>query len=88
MEKVLMPFLAVLFDYNDLTLTNASPFEFRKRHWFIIIITTAIFLCLRYLYFWILIAMILFYLYKRGYITTTVNSVKRIISKSQREAAD
>ncbi len=84
----LMPFLAVLFDYTDLTLTNVSPFEFKKRHWFIIIITTAIFLCLRYLYFWILIAMILFYLYNRGYITTIVNSVKRIISRQQCEAAD
>jgi hypothetical protein len=84
----LMPFLAVLFDYNDLTLTNASPFEFKKRHWFIIIITTAIFLCLRYLYFWILIAMILFYLYKRGNLTTIGNSVKQIISRLQREAAD
>ena len=84
----LMPFLAVLFDYNDLTLTDTSSFEFKKRHWFIIIITTAIFLCLRYLYFWILIALILFYLYKCGYITAIVNSVKRIISRPQREAAD
>ena len=84
----LMPFLAVLFGYNDLTLTNANPFEFRKRHWFVIIVTFAIFLCLRYLYFWILIAMILFYLHKRGYITGTFHSVKRIISQTYKQAEE
>jgi hypothetical protein len=62
----LAPFSALLFDYSDLTYSKVESFVFQKHYLFPMIMSWAIFLCYRFVYFWILGVWTLFYLWKSG----------------------
>jgi hypothetical protein len=71
------PFAALLFDYKDLGLSQKTEFRFQKHHLFPILMTWAVFLCYRFVYFWVLGAWALFYLLVSG-------ELKRILTGSYR----
>jgi hypothetical protein len=62
----IMPFASLLFDYDDLTLTQPDEFVFEKRHLFIPLIITVVFLCYRFVYLWLIVALAWFYLIQSG----------------------
>ncbi|MBN1800121.1 MAG: DolP-mannose mannosyltransferase, partial [Candidatus Lokiarchaeota archaeon] len=67
---LLVPFISILFNYEDLTLQKirsieAKDFNFKKRFFLPLIISWIVFFCYRYVYFWILIVWVLFYIYAR-----------------------
>jgi len=63
---VLMPFAALLFDYKDMSLSGKEKYTFKKHHLLVPIFATAIFLCFRFVYLWIIVAWAWFYLIKSG----------------------
>ena len=71
---ILVPFISILFDYKDLNLSHNDPFSFRKHHLMSIVVSWAVFLCFRLVYFWILVAWILFYFKKADF---TIDSSKK-----------
>lgn len=73
----LAPFAALLFDYKDLGLSQKTEFRFQKHHLFPFLMTLAVFLCYRFVYFWILGAWVMFYLVMSG-------ELKRIVTGSYR----
>jgi hypothetical protein len=72
----LTPFISIFFDYKDMTLSPNGSFTFKKRHLFPVLMSLAIFLCYRNIYFWILFAWVLFYLWKWGTLSRTWNSIR------------
>ena len=58
----LMPFAALLFDYRDLELKEKGTYKFENHHLFVPLIASAIFLCFRYVYLWIIVGWAWFYL--------------------------
>ncbi len=73
----LAPLAALLFDYKDLELHQKTPFKIQKHHLFTIIMTWAVFLCYRFVYFWLIGAWVLFFLIVSG-------ELKRIVKGSYR----
>ena len=62
----LMPFAALLFDYRDLELKEKGTYKFENHHLFVPLIASAIFLCFRYVYLWIIVGWAWFYLTRSG----------------------
>lgn len=62
----LAPFAALLFDYKDLGFNLRIEFRFQRHHLFVILMSLAVFLCYRFVYFWLLGAWVIFYLWKSG----------------------
>ncbi|TFG07571.1 hypothetical protein EU522_00615, partial [Candidatus Thorarchaeota archaeon] len=62
----LVPFLAILFDYKNLDFHEALPYRFEKHHLLPIVLSWAVFLCFRFVYFWLLAAWGIFYFWKGG----------------------
>jgi hypothetical protein len=73
----LIPFITVLFDYRDLTLERTEPFRFQKHYLMPMVVSWAVFVCFRLVYFWILLVWALFYLYKGGQIDSFREYVRR-----------
>ncbi|TFG29207.1 hypothetical protein EU528_10025 [Candidatus Thorarchaeota archaeon] len=78
----LMPFAALLFDYEDLMLVR-DEFVFSKRHLFVPIIVTLIFLCYRFVYLWILVAWAWFYLIQSGELSRIRDGIRSFFSKAR-----
>jgi hypothetical protein len=72
----LSPFLAILFDYKDLQFKNESSFVFKKHHLFPLVMSWLIFACYRFVYFWLVGALVLIYLWKSGEISRIVRIFK------------
>jgi hypothetical protein len=79
----LMPFAALLFDFKDLSLLE-TEFAFQKRHLFVPIISTLIFLCYRFVYLWILVVWAWFYLIQSGELHRIQAGIRSFISKARR----
>jgi hypothetical protein len=62
----LAPFFAVLFDYKNLDAQNAPSFSFEWHHLTPFIMASAVFLCFRFAYFWLLAAWGIALLWKGG----------------------
>ncbi len=71
----LAPFAALLFDYKDLGLSMKSGFTFQKHHVFMISMSWVVFLCFRFVYFWLLGAWVLFFLIKSGESSRILRSI-------------
>ena len=78
----LMPFASLLFDYKDLML-NRDEFVFRKRHMFVPLIVTLIFLCYRFVYLWILVVWAWFYLIQSGEFSRIRYGIRSFLSKGR-----
>jgi hypothetical protein len=63
---MLVPFISILFDYQNLGLESTESFTFKKSHLYPIVISLVVVVCFRLVYFWILVIWILFYLRKSG----------------------
>ena len=79
----LMPLAALLFDYKDLTLARKEDYMFQKRHLFVPIITTVIFLCLRFVYLWLIIVWAWFYLIQSGELSRILCGIRSFFSKGK-----
>ncbi|MGY5860488.1 MAG: hypothetical protein RTU63_14045 [Candidatus Thorarchaeota archaeon] len=77
---ILMPFAVLLFDYKDISLSQ-KKYTFQKRHLFVPIIVTLIFLCFRFVYLWILVAWAWFYLIQSGELSRIRNGIRSFFSK-------
>jgi hypothetical protein len=71
----LAPFAALLFDYKDLGLNLRTEFRFQRYHLFTILMSSVVFLCYRFVYFWILGAWVLLYLIKSEELSRISHSV-------------
>ncbi|MGY5851953.1 MAG: hypothetical protein RTU92_00130 [Candidatus Thorarchaeota archaeon] len=80
----LAPFVAILLDYRDLGLRNRSQFQFQKRHLFTLLMTWAVFLCYRFVYFWLLGGWSLFYLVKSGELKRITSGIHGILRRPDR----
>jgi len=78
----LMPFASLLFDYKDLMLAK-DEFVFRKRHLFVPIIVTLIFLCYRFVYLWILVVWTWFYLIQSGELSRILDGIRSFFTKGR-----
>jgi hypothetical protein len=74
----LVPFIALMFDYNNLELRLRTQYKFQRGHLFGILISLVIFLCFRYVYFWFLGAWSIFYLIKSGTLSQITSRISRI----------
>jgi len=75
----LAPLSALLFDYKNLTYSEVESFVFQRRYLLPMIMSWAIFLCYRFIYFWILGVWTLFYLWKSGNLTRIRDVLTRIV---------
>ncbi|MFX0045821.1 MAG: hypothetical protein ACFE8Z_08240, partial [Candidatus Hermodarchaeota archaeon] len=74
----LTPFISVLFDYRDLKLERTESFRFQRHHLMSMVVSWAVFLCFRLVYFWILLVWALFYLQKGNHVSNLSGYVGRI----------
>jgi len=77
----LMPFASLLFDYRNLTLCQDTEFHLRKRHLFVPVFATVVFLCYRFIYLWLLVAWAWFYLIRSGELSRILNGIRNLYSK-------
>jgi len=77
----LMPFASLLFDYRNLTLSQGKDFHLRKRHLFVPVFATVVFLCYRFIYLWLLVAWAWFYLIRSGELGRILNGIRNLYSK-------
>ncbi len=73
----LTPFAALLFDYKNLDLSMKTEFQFSKHHIFLLLMTWAVFLCYRFVYFWLLGLWVVFYLVLTGELSRIKNGIFR-----------
>jgi hypothetical protein len=79
---ILVPFIALMFDYGDIGLQDRTNFQFEKHHLFGILISLAVFLCYRFVYFWLLGAWVAFYFVKSGVLGQIVSGISRLFRTS------
>lgn len=75
----LSPFLALLFDHKDLSYSDRAEFRFKKRHLLGLLASWVILLCYRFVYFWILGIVLVFYLWKSENLFRLIRRVKHIL---------
>ena len=73
----LTPFISILFDYRDLKLERTEPFRFQKHYLMPILVSWVVLVCLRLVYFWILLVWAFLYLHKGGQIDSFREYVRR-----------
>ncbi|MFW9892469.1 MAG: hypothetical protein ACFFFO_09715 [Candidatus Thorarchaeota archaeon] len=84
----LTPFMALLFDYKDLELSSKKQFTFQNHHILPILLSWAIFLCYRFVYFWLLGAWVLFYLYRSGDLSRISTGIVGQFKRNERQPAE
>ena len=77
----LAPFAALLFNYRDLELASNQNYRFQKHHLFVMLMSWAVFLCYRFVYFWLLGAWVIFYLVKSGEFTRIFQGILRFLRR-------
>jgi hypothetical protein len=77
----LAPFTALMFDYKNLELRLRTKFQFQRHHLFMILMSLAVFLCYRFVYFWLLGAWVTFYLLKSGELKRIANGIYRFLRR-------
>ncbi|MGY5854134.1 MAG: hypothetical protein RTU92_11245 [Candidatus Thorarchaeota archaeon] len=80
---ILSPFLALLFDYRKLSLSDNLEFKFQKRYLLPILLSLIVILCYRFVYIWIIVSWILLYLWKSGNLSWMVGGFRRILRRPQ-----
>jgi hypothetical protein len=70
---ILIPFISILFDYNNFSLEKNEPFSFKKEYLLFTLFSTIVFIMFRLVYFWILIMWLLFYLHKTNRFVVLAN---------------
>ncbi len=78
----LAPLAALLFDYRDLELDSNQDYHFQKHHIFVIVMSWAVFLCYRFVYFWLLGAWVVFYLIKSAELSRIFRGVRSFLSRT------
>jgi len=77
----LAPLAALLFDYRDLDLDLNQDYHFQKHHIFVMVMSWAVFLCYRFVYFWLLGAWVVFYLVKSAELSRIFRGVRSFLSR-------
>jgi hypothetical protein len=84
----LSPFAALLFDYKDLELSLKTDFQFQKHLLFGILMSWTVFLCFRFVYFWLLGAWVIFYLAKSGESTRIIGNILNFFKRPDSDFAE
>jgi hypothetical protein len=84
----LTPFLVLLFDYKDLDLKSRMRFKFQRHHLFGMIISWAVFLCFRFVYFWLLGIWVIFYLIRSNVLRQLTNPFSRSSKMGERSLSE
>ncbi|MHA2301211.1 MAG: hypothetical protein ACXACD_09680 [Candidatus Thorarchaeota archaeon] len=74
----LAPFVSVLYDYRNLEL-NQGPSGLRRHHLVPLALSWIVFVCYRFVYFWVLGAWLIFYLWKSGSLSRIAGVFRLII---------
>ncbi len=82
----LTPFISVLYDYRNLEL-NQDQYGFRKHHLFPLVLSWIVFLCHRFVYFWVLMAWLIFYLWKSGNLSRIAEGFRLLGRPSYKESS-
>jgi hypothetical protein len=80
----LTPFISVLYDYRNLELKQ-DQYGFRKHHLVPLVLSWIVFLCFRFVYFWVLMAWLIFYLWKSGNLSRIAEGFRLIGRPSYKE---
>jgi hypothetical protein len=83
----LAPFISVLYDYRNLELSQSIG-GFEKHHLVPLVISWIVFVCYRFVYFWILGAWLLFYLWKSGNLSRIVGGFRLLIRPPYKESGN
>ncbi|MGD9395774.1 MAG: hypothetical protein PVJ05_05050 [Candidatus Thorarchaeota archaeon] len=78
----LAPFAALLFDYRNLELDLNQDYHFQKHHIFMMVMSWSVFLCYRFVYFWLLGAWVVFYLIKSAELSRIFRGVWSFLSRT------
>lgn len=66
---ILSPFIALLFNYQDFSLSQTENFKFKKHQLYPLVLSWIVFLCYRFIYLWVIMTWMFFYLWKSGNLT-------------------
>ncbi|MHA2070551.1 MAG: hypothetical protein ACW985_02045 [Candidatus Thorarchaeota archaeon] len=80
----LAPFVSILYDYQDLELKQEESC-FKRHHIVPLVLSWIVFLCYRFVYFWVLGAWLIFYLWKSGSLTRIAGGFKLLIRPPNKE---
>ena len=78
---LLVPFISIFFDFKNINLEktlNTQPFKFQKRFLAPLIISWVIFFCFRHIYFWILLAWLIYYVIRKVH-SSSIKKQKDIV---------
>ncbi|MGD9381917.1 MAG: hypothetical protein PVI03_05675 [Candidatus Thorarchaeota archaeon] len=81
----LAPFVSILFDYRDLEMTQEES-GFKRHHIVPIVLSWIVFVCYRFVYFWILGAWLIFYLWKSGGISRIAGGLRLLVRPPDKES--
>ncbi|MFX0106958.1 MAG: hypothetical protein ACFE7R_01610 [Candidatus Hodarchaeota archaeon] len=74
----LTPFISILFDFNDLSFSGRNQFQFNPRHLGGVILSVAVFLCYRYVYFLLLLGWMIYFLWKEDFFRRGLKTVMQM----------
>jgi hypothetical protein len=81
----LAPFVSILFDYRDLEMKQEDS-GFKRHHIVPIVLSWIVFLCYRFVYFWILGAWLIFYLWKSGGLSRITGGLRLLVRPPDKES--
>jgi hypothetical protein len=81
----LAPFISVLYDYRNLELGQEIS-GFKKHHLVPLILSWIVFVCYRFVYFWILGAWLFFYLWMSGSLSRIVGGLRVLVRPPYKES--
>ena len=81
----LVPFVSVLYDYRNLEL-DQEPAGFEKHHLVPLALSWIVFVCYRFVYFWVLGAWLIFYLWKSGNLSRIAGGLRLLVRPQYRES--
>ncbi|MFX0054349.1 MAG: hypothetical protein ACFFAX_04210 [Promethearchaeota archaeon] len=81
----LAPFISVLYDYRNLEL-NRDPSSFEKHHLVPLLLSWIVFVCYRFVYFWVLGAWLILRLWKSGNLSRIAGILKVLVRPQYKES--
>jgi hypothetical protein len=81
----LAPFVSILYDYRDLEMKKEES-GFKRHHIFPIALSWIVFVCYRFVYFWILGTWLIFYLWKSGSLSRIAGGFRLLVRPQDKES--
>jgi predicted membrane-bound dolichyl-phosphate-mannose-protein mannosyltransferase len=81
----LAPFVSILYDYQNLEMKQEDS-GFKRHHIVPIVLSWIVFVCYRFVYFWILGAWLIFYLWKSGGLSRIAGGLRLLVRPPDKES--